>query len=400
MWWFYRKVVMRHSHSTKYHRGKFRGRRPRKPKIIKSFDPSLLVKQASRQAPLEVVAIKNSFRDFAINDTLKVNIMKKGYKIPTPIQDQIIPYILGGKDVVGLANTGTGKTAAFLIPLTQKIIKDRSQRILIITPTRELAIQIDRELTAFSKELNIDSVLCIGGVSIVGQITKLLKDPHFIIGTPGRITDLVHRRQIKLETFGTIVLDEVDQMLDMGFIGDIKQIIKFLSKPRQSLFFSATIPKNVKPIMDSFLSDPITVSVKTRDTVDNIDQNVIKVGDRSKVQVLEEMLASKEFSKVLIFGRTKHKLNRLERNLRNKGYKVSAIHGNKSQQQRQRVLRQFKKNGLQALLATDIVSRGIDIDNVTHVINFDMPQTYEEYIHRIGRTGRADKTGKAITLID
>lgn len=392
---------MRNTYSNKYRRGGFRPRRrSNNTAVKKTFDPSHLVEHAASTIPIEVTAIKNEFDDFAISDTLKKNIAKKGYQTPTPIQDQLIPYILGGKDAVGLANTGTGKTAAFLIPLIEKISHDNSNRVLIITPTRELAAQIESELNGFSNGLNIDSVLCIGGVSIVGQIAKLMKNPQFIIGTPGRIKDLAQRRQIKLETLKTIVLDEVDQMLDMGFINDIKQIISFLSQPRHSLFFSATLPDNVKAVMESFLTDPISISVKTGHTVDNIDQNVVKVGNRSKIQILEEMLLNPEFSKVLIFGRTKHGLNRLERNLRNKGYRVSAIHGNKTQQQRQRVLQQFKKNNLQALLATDVVSRGIDIDDITHVINFDMPQTYEEYIHRIGRTGRADKTGKAITFID
>ena len=391
---------MSNTYSSRYRRGGFKPRRSNRRMVRKTFDPSLLVKKAATNAPLQVVEIKNKFTDFAISDIIKKNIANKGYDTPTPIQDQIIPYILGGKDVVGLANTGTGKTAAFLIPLIEKISKDPTNRVLIITPTRELASQIQTELYGFAKGMNIDSALCIGGVSIARQIGRLLNNPQFIIGTPGRIKDLAARRQIKLETLRTIVLDEVDQMLDMGFINDIKSIISFLSRPRHSLFFSATLPDSVKPIMQKFLTNPMTVSVKTGDTVDNIDQDVIRVGDRSKIEVLQGLLNDPEYSKVLIFGGTKYKLNRLERTLRGKGYKVSAIHGNKSQQQRQRVLQQFKKNGLQALLATDVVSRGIDIDDVTHVINFDMPQTYEEYIHRIGRTGRADKTGKAITFID
>lgn len=388
-------------HSSKFSRGGLRRRRPMgRPMAKKSFDPSLLVRKAGSGASVQVIEIKNAFADFAISDKLKANINHKGYTIPTPIQDQIIPHILAGRDVVGIANTGTGKTAAFLIPLLEKISQDNTFRVLIIAPTRELASQIQTEMQGFSYGMNIYSTLCIGGVSIERQIERLRKNPHFIIGTPGRIKDLSQRGNIRLETMKGIVLDEVDQMLDMGFIHDIKHIIGLLSRPRHSLFFSATLPANVQGIMSSFLTNPVSISVKTGDTVDNIDQDVVRVNGRSKLDILEEMLNNPEFSKVLIFGGTKWKLNKLEKALRDKGYRISAIHGNKTQQQRQRVLDQFKKNALQALLATDVASRGIDIDDVTHVINFDMPQTYEDYIHRIGRTGRANKTGKAITFID
>jgi superfamily II DNA/RNA helicase len=392
---------MRKFGSSKFSRGGLKRRRqPFRPVAKKSFDPSNLAKEAVTSAPIEVLEVTHEFADFAINETLKSNIAKKGYKTPTPIQDRIIPHVLQGRDVVGLANTGTGKTAAFLIPLLEKISKDDSYRVLVIAPTRELASQIQSEMYGFAQGLGINSTLCIGGVSIHRQIERLKRQTHFIIGTPGRIKDLAQRRKIRLETMKAIVLDEVDQMLDMGFIHDIKHIIGLLPNKRHSLFFSATLPDKAKAVMERFLVDPVSVSVKAGDMVDKIDQNVIKVGNRNKVEILEEMLNKPEFSKVLVFGRTKWKLNKLEKALRDKGYRASAIHGNKSQQQRERVLQQFKENGLQALLATDIASRGIDIDDVTHVINFDMPQTYEEYIHRIGRTGRANKTGKAITLVD
>ena len=395
---------MRKRVKSNFRRGGFSGRRrypsSRGPARRKSFDPSLLVKKAVGLGPVEVIEIENEFTDFAVSDVLKENIAKKGYLIPTPIQDQIIPHILEGRDVVGLANTGTGKTAAFLIPLIEKITQDRSYRVLVITPTRELASQIQDELVGFAQRMNIYSTLCIGGVSINGQIERLKRNPQFIIGTPGRLKDLEQRGRIRLDTFKGVVLDEVDQMLDMGFIRDIRYLVGLLPRQRHSLFFSATMPDSVRGIMDTFLDNPISVSVKTGDTVDNIDQDIVKVMGRSKIDILEEMLCDPEFSKVLVFGSTKWKLNKLEMALRGRGYRVSAIHGNKSQQQRQRVLDQFKRNALQALLATDVVSRGIDIDDITHVINFDMPQTYEDYIHRIGRTGRANKTGKAITFVD
>lgn len=392
---------MRNRYSSRPSRSLYRStKKDHRQKNNKTFNPTMMVRQATVSEPLDVVEIMHQFTDFAVSDTLKNNIASKGYTSPTPIQDQIIPHILAGRDVVGIANTGTGKTAAFLIPLIEKVSQDKDERILIITPTRELASQIQSELFGFTPGMGIYSAVCIGGIPIARQVDKLRRSPQFIIGTPGRLKDLAQQGYLRLEQMKSIVLDEVDQMLDMGFIHDIRHLIGLLSTPRHSLFFSATLPDNVRGIMDRFLTDPISISVKTKDSLDNIDQDVVKVGVRSKLIMLQEMLNDPEFNKVLVFGSTKWKLNKLEKALRDNGYRVSAIHGNKSQQQRQRVLKQFKQNGLQALLATDVVARGIDIDDVSHVINFDMPQTYEDYIHRIGRTGRANKAGKAITFVD
>lgn len=365
----------------------------------KRFDPSLFVKKAEG-IEQETYNPQHLFEDFAVDSRLKFNIKQKGYSSPTPIQDQVIPHILQGRDVVGIANTGTGKTAAFLIPLIQKVIADRSNRILIISPTRELTNQTAEECRSFTANLNIYSTICIGGVSIFGQIKQLRRRPQFVIGTPGRLKDLHERGELQFDHFRTIVLDEVDQMLDMGFIHDMKYIISRLGQNRQSLFFSATLSTQAERVMKSFLTDPVLVSVKASDSIANIDQDVVKIAGRSKEEVLHELLMTKDFTKVLVFGGTKHMLNRLERNLKLRGHRVGAIHGNKSQNQRQRILNQFKNDHLQTLLATDVASRGLDIDNVSHVINYDMPQTYEDYIHRIGRTGRADKTGIALTFVD
>ncbi|OGV93971.1 hypothetical protein A3B57_00980 [Microgenomates group bacterium RIFCSPLOWO2_01_FULL_47_10] len=395
---------MRSKFTHKFGRGRIISRRPNtgfKPRNNKFFDPTKMVNN-----PVGVAAIAeefipvNTFAGFPISDKLKSNIIHKGYTIPTPIQDQVIPALLSGRDVVGIANTGTGKTAAFLIPLIQKITVDPEAKVLIIAPTRELASQIQEELMAFTYQMDIRSALCIGGVSMDRQIERLKRNPQFIIGTPGRIKDLGERGKIKFFQLTAIVLDEVDQMLDMGFIRDIRHIIGKLPNVRHSLFFSATLPDAVKGIMQAFLRDPVMISVKTADTLDAIHQDVIKVAGRSKFDILENMLREKEFSKVLIFGATKWKINKLERALQDNGWKVMAIHGNKTQGQRQKALQMFKNNAIQALLATDVASRGLDIDDVTHVINFDMPNSYESYIHRIGRTGRANKTGKAITLVD
>lgn len=340
------------------------------------------------------------FEDFPIDFRLKENIKARGYTLPTPIQDQAIPHVLDGRDVVGIANTGTGKTAVFLIPIIQKIILNPSQRILIIVPTRELAVQIDDELKSFSKSLRIFSTLCIGGMNINSQIMNLSRNPQIVIGTPGRLKDLIIRHKLVLLHFKTVVLDEVDRICDIGFIDDIKYMISLLPKARQSLFFSATISSQVRSIIQSFLTDPITISLKVKETAQGVDQNIIRVKDKNeKIERLFSMLRMAEFKKVLIFGRTKWGVERLSKSLQQKGFLVASIHGNKSQNQRLKALSQFKHNQLQVLVATDIASRGLDIDSVSHVINFDEPASYTDYIHRIGRTGRAQRSGKAFTFV-
>lgn len=342
----------------------------------------------------------HQFTDFAIDQRLKQNIAAHGYTTPTPIQDQAIPHILNGKDVVGIANTGTGKTAAFLIPLLNKILNNKAEKALIIIPTRELAFQIDDEFRAFAQSLAIASVLCVGGVSINHQIFSLKNNPNVVIGTPGRLKDLIKRRFLQLNTFQTIILDEVDRMVDIGFIHDIKFIISLLARERQSLFFSATVSAEVNSIIGSFLKDPVTVSVKIHETAAGIAQDVIRVKDRNeKITKLHELLRQEEFTKVLIFGRTKWNVERLAQSLERDGFSAASIHGNKSQNQRLRALTQFKHNELQVLVATDIAARGLDIDDVSHVINYDEPASFDDYVHRIGRTGRANKQGKALTFV-
>ena len=368
-----------------------------------TFDPSHVIIQAGlkkAEVVTEKYQITHQFSDFDISDQLKRNIADHGYVIPTPIQDQVIPHIINGRDVVGIANTGTGKTAAFLIPLINKIIKNDHEKVLIITPTRELAIQARDELRSFSNNLRILSTVCIGGSSINRQIDSLSKRPHFVIGTPGRIKDLNQRKKLKFEQFSNIVLDEVDRMLDMGFVHEIRAIINHLPKNRQSLFFSATMTDRVREIMKGFLKNPISISVKTQDMIANVSQEIVKIKGRSKINVLDDLLRTKDFNKVLVFGRTKRGAENLSKKLQHRGFRVNAIHGNKSQGQRQRALKEFKTNKLQALIATDVISRGLDIDNVTHVINYDLPESYECYIHRIGRTGRADRVGTALTFIE
>lgn len=342
----------------------------------------------------------NKFLDFKIDSRIKENITTKGYVNPTPIQDEAIPFVLDGRDVVGIANTGTGKTAAFLIPLIDKILKNQQEKILVIVPTRELAQQINEELFGFRGNLRIYSVCCVGGVGIQNQIQGLRRPHNIVIGTPGRLKDLVDRRVIKLAEFRTIVLDEADRMLDMGFINDMRYLMANMAPNRQTLFFSATITPEIDKLIKEFLNNPEKISVKTGDTARNVEQDIVRVGrGEDKVESLECLLEKKEFSKVLIFGRTKHGVEKLCQTLVKNGFKAESIHGDKNQSRRQSALKAFRDNRSQILVATDVAARGLDIPNVTHVINFDIPATYEDYVHRIGRTGRGDKIGKALTFI-
>lgn len=362
------------------------------------LDTSLFINKAAANT-VSKSAIKHQFSDFSIHEQIKRNIREKGYLIPTPIQDQVIPHVLGGRNVVGIANTGTGKTGAFLIPLIHKVVSDRSQRVLIIAPTRELACQIQEECKYFSRGMNLFSMLAIGGVGMSGQIGALRRDPTFVIGTPGRLKDLIQQGKLNLSMFNNTVLDEVDRMMDMGFIHDIRFLVSKLPAMRQSLFFSATIPAQVFPLLQEFLHNPVTVSLKTTD-IAAIEQDVVKLGGRNKVDVLHNLLSKDSFKKVIVFGRTKWGMEKLSRVLVQRGLAVTAIHGNKSQGQRQRALERFKAGEVSVLLATDIASRGLDIDDVTHVINYDQPASQEDYIHRIGRTGRANKFGVALTFVE
>lgn len=366
----------------------------------RKLDSNLFIKKATTSVTEEYKPLLK-FSDLQISDKLKRNILEHGYTSPTQIQEQTIPHILADRDVIGIANTGTGKTAAFLIPLVNKAFQDRNERVLIVTPTRELAMQIADELVFFVKGMDLDRVLCIGGANMDRQDKKLRHNPHFVIGTPGRLKDLIERRKLNLQLFRNIVLDEVDRMVDIGFINDVKYFISLLPKKRQSLFFSATVSDKVKSILQNFVTNPVSVSVKQQETSENVDQDIIRVnGSSSKIDMLHELLKNEGFDKILIFGRTKWGIEKLTSALLNRGFKAAAIHGNKSQGQRQRALAQFKQNEVTILLATDVASRGLDIENVTHVINYDAPESYDDYIHRIGRTGRAGKKGIALTFVE
>src|SRR3989338_1032121 len=394
--------------SKSFHKGRFQ--RPRlfsnnrsgnqRKSQLEGANINMFIKKAI--PVLDQVVVEDiSFDDFDIAPVLKINIKNHGYTKTTPIQAQAIKPILEGRDVIGLASTGTGKTAAFLIPLINKLLINRYQKALIIVPTRELAVQINEEFRDFSAGLHMYSALLIGGANMHRQISDLRRGAQIVIATPGRLKDLIERRTIYLQDFANIVLDEVDLMVDIGFIQDVKYFISLMPKVRQSLFFSATIPSKVQGILQAFVTNPLTISVKKQDTSENVDQDIVRViNPAKKMDQIHDLLIQDGFDKVLIFLRTKHGVDRLHRELEYRGFKIGVIHGNKSQGQRQRALQSFKQDEFQILLATDVASRGLDIDNVTHVINYDLPQTYDDYIHRIGRTGRIGKSGTALTFVN
>jgi len=394
-------------HKNRFNHSKHFGNKPRKiqsvsQKQLRDAIASVEVISHSHKPQQEVSSESvTDFVSFHLSPKLLNNIVRKGYSTPTSIQSKAIPSILVGRDVIGIANTGTGKTAAFLIPLVNKVYNDKNERVLVIAPTRELAVQIHDELRTFTRGLGIFSVLIIGGMSLNRQKGELRTNPHVVIGTPGRIKDLIVNRGLSLGMFNNVVLDEADRMVDIGFINDIKYFISLLPQDRQSLFFSATIDGKVKEILHNFVTNPITASVKQQETAENIKQEIIDInpGER-KLDKLHDLLAHDEFKKVLLFGRTKWGIQKLTAQLAERGFRVAAIHGNKNQNQRQIALKQFKNGEIQILLATDIASRGLDIHDVSHVINYDIPATIEDYIHRIGRTGRAEKKGVAITFVE
>lgn len=366
----------------------------------KRIDVNSFIHKA-KEADVKQEVPTSLFSDYNLIDNLNRNIVERGFVNPTLIQEKTIQHILAGRDVIGIANTGTGKTAAFLVPLIHKTFNDRNERVLIVTPTRELAIQIIDEFRIFARGMNLEAALCIGGANIRRQEDKLRYLPNFVIGTPGRIKDLIKRNKLRLSEFNNVVLDEVDRMVDIGFVADIKYFISLLPKKRQSLFFSATVSKSVNEILQTFVINPVEVSVKRQDTAENIEQDVVRInGNNNKQDVLHDLLKKEGFDKVLIFGRTKWGIEKLTRVLIDRGFKAASIHGNKSQWQRQRALEAFRENEVKILLATDVASRGLDIDNVTHVINYDAPESYDDYIHRIGRTGRAGKRGMALTFVE
>lgn len=363
------------------------------------IDPSRFVKVA-RPALVETYQPVHAFEDFAFAPLLKANLAQKNYVVPSPIQDQAIPVGLSGQDVIGIASTGTGKTAAFALPVLNKLIANKDTYALIVAPTRELAQQIEDECRMLAKGSGLHGALLIGGTGMGAQLRDLRLSPRIVIGTPGRIKDHIRRGTLKLGRFNIAVLDEVDRMLDMGFVNDVTEILKQSSVNRQSFFFSATIDTKVRSLIDNFTHDPVTISLKASSASENVHQDIVHYQtNNDKLDKLHDILIQKDVAKVIVFDETQRSVERLSKELLSRGFTAESIHGGKSQGQRQRALTKFKKSEINVLVATDVAARGIDVADITHVINFSIPKAYDDYIHRIGRAGRAGKTGYALTFV-
>jgi len=348
------------------------------------------------------------FKDLNLIEPILRALNTEGYSTPTPIQDQSIPVALAGRDLLGCAQTGTGKTAAFAIPILQHLYAEKSNgqrtkgiRALILTPTRELAIQIDESIAAYGRHLGLKHLVVFGGVSQHPQTAALRSGTDILIATPGRLLDLMQQGYISLSNIGIFVLDEADRMLDMGFIHDVKKVIAKLPSKRQTLFFSATMPNEIATLADSILNEPVRVEVTpVSSTAQTIQQSMFFVEKTDKKHLLLHLLKDRSIERVLVFARTKHGSDKVVKDLANHGVPAEAIHGNKSQNARQRALSNFKSGATRVLVATDIAARGIDVDNLTHVINYELPNVPETYVHRIGRTGRAGASGTAFSFCD
>ena len=361
--------------------------------------PSRFVKAATPAEDI-VYEAQHTFDDFMAHELIKGNIAKKGFVTPSPIQDQSIPHGLEGRDVIGIANTGTGKTIAFAIPVLHRLIEDETAKALIIAPTRELAQQIEAECKMVGRKSGLYGALLIGGSAMGPQLRDLRANPQLVIGTPGRIMDHMQRGSLDLSDFNMVVLDEVDRMLDMGFVNDVRTILGELHQTRQSFFFSATLDGKVRDLITTFSNEPVTVSVKTGNTSDNVHQDIVCYeSTHDKIDQLHSILIKDEVSKAIVFDDTQRSVERLSQELVDRGFKADAIHGGKTQGQRQRALSRFKKSDIKILVATDVAARGIDVADITHVINYSTPQSYEDYVHRIGRAGRAGRVGYALTFV-
>jgi ATP-dependent RNA helicase RhlE len=352
--------------------------------------------------------VQNSnFQDFKLDDAINRALAEEKYLVPTPIQAQTIPTLMSGRDVIGIAQTGTGKTAAFALPILHQLAANRqplvrkSCRVLVLSPTRELSGQILDSFRAYGRHLRLKSALAIGGVSMGAQVRSLLNGVDILVATPGRLLDLVQANALRLSDVAFFVLDEADRMLDMGFINDIRKIVAKLPRERQTLMFSATMPRAIADLAAQMLRDPVKVAVTpVASTVERVAQRIIRVDRAGKPDTLVDVLRSETVDRALIFTRTKHGADKVVRSLVKAGIAAEAIHGNKSQNQRERVLAAFRKGEVRTLVATDIAARGIDVDGISHVVNYDMPNVPETYVHRIGRTARAGAEGIAISLCD
>jgi len=348
----------------------------------------------------------NLFEHLSLNESILRALTQEGYQEPTPIQQAAIPEVLAGKDLLATAQTGTGKTAAFSLPMlhmlhAQPPRNGRHIRALILTPTRELALQIDESLRTYGRHLSLRSTVILGGVAAQPQISALRKIPDIVVATPGRLLDLHNKRHLRLDQVETLVLDEADRMLDMGFVRDVQRIVATLPEKRQTLFFSATMSGEIAKLASGMLKDPAKVAITPAASVSgNIEQKVLFVEQANKRALLTNILRDKDIPRALVFTRTKHRANRIAKQLATSGISADAIHSNKSQGARQRALADFDRGRVKVLVATDIVARGIDVDGISHVINYELPNEPESYVHRIGRTARAGAIGTALSFCD
>lgn len=346
-----------------------------------------------------------TFTAFGLNNALLQSIEEQGYKTPSPIQQEAIPAVMEGRDVMAAAQTGTGKTAAFMLPILHKLslggkTSANKTRVLILTPTRELADQINSNAKSFAQHLKLSSTVVYGGVNINPQMLRLRKGVDILVATPGRLLDLVGRNAVSFSELEILVLDEADRMLDMGFIHDIRKILNLLPKKRQNLMFSATFADKVRQLAKTFTANPVEITISPKvTTASSVEQWIYTVDKKQKSALLSHLIKEENWFQVLVFVRTKHGANRLAKNLSNKDITSSAIHGNKSQSARMLALEEFKQGKVQVLVATDIAARGLDIDKLPLVVNFDLPHVAEDYVHRIGRTGRAASAGQAFSLV-
>ncbi|MDO9182023.1 MAG: DEAD/DEAH box helicase [Bacteriovorax sp.] len=348
-----------------------------------------------------------TFAELNLIEPLKLALTAAGYTHPTPIQSQAIPSLLEGRDLLGCAQTGTGKTAAFALPILHRLVESnkkalpRHARVLVLTPTRELAIQVNESFLTYAKNLNLKFAVVFGGVGQAPQVKALSQGVDVLVATPGRLMDLIEQGFIKLSSLEVFVLDEADRMLDMGFIHDIKKVLKLLPAKRHNLFFSATMPPDIEKLANSILVNPVRVEVTpVSSTAELISQSVMFVDRENKRPLLKHILQDALLTRVIVFSRTKHGANKIVDYLAIAGIIAEAIHGNKSQSARQRALENFRSGKTRVLIATDIAARGIDIDDISHVINYDLPNESESYVHRIGRTARAGASGVAISFCD
>jgi len=380
------------------------GQQQRNNAVKKStLNPELLIQQAVVSS-VKAITVETRFEEMDLQPQLKANIQKMGFVSPTEIQDKTFDKLVNGANLIGIANTGTGKTGAFLIPILENLLRnnDRKFQSLIIVPTRELALQVYDEFKKLSEGLKLRAACYIGGTNIEKDIRSLSNYFDLVIGTPGRLLDLRNRGNLKLSKFEVLVLDEFDKMLDMGFVRDIRELVGGMKQRRQTLLFSATKDPKQQTIINEIVSNPFIVEIHSGDqSSKNVEQDIIKIPEgQDKFKILLDLLADKDFDKVILFTETKHLANRLSKKLNNSGVKSDQIHGNKSQNYRINALEKFKKGSIRVLVATDVAARGIDVNNVSLVVNYQLPKDFDTYIHRVGRTGRAGKTGTAYTFVD